>query len=246
MPDIPLGAKIKKYRQRLGLSQLGLEVAIDAAEGSISRIESGKVNPTKETLIKISKILKLSRSEFQYLMEFGSEAVTKDEVNHAISEVAHIFDRDGFMGYLLDDRWKVWKASKYLMQLLNLSSQKELELQGEDVLSFLFNPNSLLHKFLNKEHLVEMAEFQLARLLSIREAHPFETWTQALIDKYAHLEIVQTALSSNIKNNTKPHYTSDGRTVYFNFGGNKVPMVYARENLSENPRFTLVEYRQVT
>ncbi|MDQ6985419.1 MAG: helix-turn-helix transcriptional regulator [Candidatus Dojkabacteria bacterium] len=54
-----LGEKIKNFRKRAGLSQLDLEMRIDGSPGMISRIENGKVNPTKETISSISKIAKL-------------------------------------------------------------------------------------------------------------------------------------------------------------------------------------------
>lgn len=55
-----IGQKIKVFRIRAGMSQLELELAIGAAQGSISRIESGKVDPSKETILKIIEELSLS------------------------------------------------------------------------------------------------------------------------------------------------------------------------------------------
>jgi len=46
---IESGRAIRKARLNAELSQMDLELAIGAAFGSISRLESGKVNPTKET-----------------------------------------------------------------------------------------------------------------------------------------------------------------------------------------------------
>lgn len=63
MENRTLGEKIEYYRKRAKMSQLDLEISIDAAQGSISRIEGGQTNPTKETLIKISNILNLNSKE---------------------------------------------------------------------------------------------------------------------------------------------------------------------------------------
>lgn len=57
------GIKVRKYRQRNGYSQLELECLCDFASGMISRIENLNINPTKETLIKIAKALRLENSE---------------------------------------------------------------------------------------------------------------------------------------------------------------------------------------
>lgn len=64
---ITLGEKIKYFRKRAGLSQLDLEVAIDASAGSISRIENNVINPTKETILDISDALNLHPIETAYL-----------------------------------------------------------------------------------------------------------------------------------------------------------------------------------
>ncbi len=66
-----LGQKIRRYRKRAGMSQLSLELAIEASPGSLSRIENGKVNPTKETIVDIARVLKLETREIASL--FGIE-----------------------------------------------------------------------------------------------------------------------------------------------------------------------------
>lgn len=57
------GEILRKFRIERGLSQLELEVAINASNGSISRIESNKTNATKETLLKIASFLDLDSFE---------------------------------------------------------------------------------------------------------------------------------------------------------------------------------------
>lgn len=54
---------LKKYRLNKGVSQLDLELAINASTGTISRIENGRINPTKETLFKIAEFLELDSYE---------------------------------------------------------------------------------------------------------------------------------------------------------------------------------------
>ena len=58
-----IGQRLKFFRTQLNVSQMDVELAIDAAFGSVSRMESGRVNPTKETVEKIAKALKLSDRE---------------------------------------------------------------------------------------------------------------------------------------------------------------------------------------
>lgn len=76
MSNLEIGKKIRNYRIRSGISQFDLEVKIGAASGSLSRIEHGVVNPTKETLLSVIKELKLSLVESANL--FGINIVTED------------------------------------------------------------------------------------------------------------------------------------------------------------------------
>ncbi|MBN2100806.1 helix-turn-helix domain-containing protein [Candidatus Dojkabacteria bacterium] len=67
MAEISIGEKIKAFRNDVGVSQLDLELAIGTSPGCISRIENGRVNPTKETIIDISKALKLETPQIASL-----------------------------------------------------------------------------------------------------------------------------------------------------------------------------------
>jgi transcriptional regulator with XRE-family HTH domain len=57
------GYIVRDLRKSRKMSQLDLEIRTGLAVGSISRIESEKINPTKETLIKISVALNLRKDE---------------------------------------------------------------------------------------------------------------------------------------------------------------------------------------
>lgn len=59
LADPSLGELIRFYRTEKGLSQLELEIGIDAAFGSLTKIEKGKINPSKQTLHKIIDFLEL-------------------------------------------------------------------------------------------------------------------------------------------------------------------------------------------
>lgn len=59
---------LKLYRKRAKLSQLELEIMADLSFGTICRIENGKTNPSKETLIKISSVLSLKPLEILNLL----------------------------------------------------------------------------------------------------------------------------------------------------------------------------------
>jgi transcriptional regulator with XRE-family HTH domain len=59
-----LGARIKELRISKGISQKKLADGCGFEKASMSRIESGRTNPTALTLRKISTVLNIHLSEF--------------------------------------------------------------------------------------------------------------------------------------------------------------------------------------
>lgn len=72
-----LGQKIRNFRIKAGLSQFELENQIGASPGSLSRIENGQVNPTKETLQKVIEVLDLRISEAATLFNLNLQQFPK-------------------------------------------------------------------------------------------------------------------------------------------------------------------------
>jgi transcriptional regulator with XRE-family HTH domain len=92
-----LGQKIRVLRKQRNVSQCELEGSMNASQGSISRIETGLVNPTKETLKKISIALSLTESEFASLFELRTPEVHE---SNSITTYSSIFQQD-----LYADQW---------------------------------------------------------------------------------------------------------------------------------------------
>ncbi|MFX1499383.1 MAG: helix-turn-helix domain-containing protein [Promethearchaeota archaeon] len=66
-----LGAKVAFYRRRLELSQQELEDAAKLASGTVSRVESNLVLPTRGTLFRIANVLRLDKKEVAYLFDIN-------------------------------------------------------------------------------------------------------------------------------------------------------------------------------
>lgn len=64
------GKYLRMYRKERHVSQMELELKAGLAFGSVCRIENGKINPTKETLIKIAKALEFKPEEVLNLLGF--------------------------------------------------------------------------------------------------------------------------------------------------------------------------------
>lgn len=78
--SLAVGQKLKYFRKRAGLSQLDLGTEAHMAEGSVSRMENGLINPSKETIFKIADLLKLNPRELDYITGITAEPATPEEV----------------------------------------------------------------------------------------------------------------------------------------------------------------------
>ncbi len=65
-----VGARIREIRESLNMEQQQLAARIDIEKSSMSRIESGKTNPTLWTLAKIANALEVEIYELLYFEYF--------------------------------------------------------------------------------------------------------------------------------------------------------------------------------
>lgn len=96
-----VGQKVKYYRERADMSQFDLETEIAAARGSLSRIEKGKVDPQKATLINIAFALNLRNHEVATL--FGLETLSEDSLQSTMLDILESKDLDDVCSKIVDD-----------------------------------------------------------------------------------------------------------------------------------------------
>ncbi len=70
---------LKKLRKERKLSQIELETSAELCFGTLSRIERVKINPTKETLLKIIYVLNLNDTDAMNLL--GLKRIIIDHYN---------------------------------------------------------------------------------------------------------------------------------------------------------------------
>ncbi len=168
MKDSSVGDIIKAQRKRLGISQLDLELEIDAASGSISRIENGLVNPTKETLKKISHVFHLDSVQEASLFGVNNLNLSIDENStpnldelyqqRRFMELNKLFPTADGLDLLNNQNLLFWAEVKYRM-----SEFSEIE----KIISRL--------KFISEDSFVNKADFNihytdLTALETIRKA----------------------------------------------------------------------------
>lgn len=81
-PAHSLGEKLRFYRTRLHLSQFELETLTDMARGSIAKIETGQNEPKNQTLVRLTRALKLNKEETMYLLGIDVYAYAFPEGEH--------------------------------------------------------------------------------------------------------------------------------------------------------------------
>ena len=64
-----LGKKIKKYRNKAGLSQLKLALSSNISRTQISRLENGEISTSVVTFLRIAKALDLNQEEILDLLD---------------------------------------------------------------------------------------------------------------------------------------------------------------------------------
>jgi transcriptional regulator with XRE-family HTH domain len=131
-----LGQKIKKYRTRAGMSQMDLGLAIDASAGSVSRIEGGKVNPSKETLSRIARELCYNAYEIAHL--YGITGDVAFQTLQIINSFTRHIDANDAMQCVVDE----------IADRLNYVS----------VAMFLFRDNRLYGGYLNQNMYSKLAQ----------------------------------------------------------------------------------------
>jgi transcriptional regulator with XRE-family HTH domain len=241
--SILIGEKIKFFRERSGLGQYYFEEIVGIAHGSLSRIEKGKTNPTKETIHKIAAMLNLTNTEIMYLNGTFDEDATKDEINNAIFEVKYILDDPKTFAYLLDDKRRIVSVSEGFRGISSVSNLTLENIIGQNILEFICEQSSI-HKddFFIKD-IKKMLVLQLSRLIYDSPYIFFEDYWKDLIFKLRENKVFAEAWDIvNSKDYRFDIFNIESRTIQFLFNGFEVNLVYAEEFLRKNQRFHLSLY----
>jgi transcriptional regulator with XRE-family HTH domain len=238
-----LGTRLRNFRKRAGLSQMEMELEIGASSGYLSRVENGEVNPTKESLEKMSRVLRLNHKEYDYLAGQLFYVASDEEVRNAIKESDKYFSTDGVLCYLLDDRNRLIALSKTFRKIYKIDDKKLKSLQLKPFLFLLLDQDINIFKSIAPKHRKEIITTLMHRWMSEVAFMKDDLDTQntlELIMKHEITKDIFTKLSSNfIPTVIQPQ---DVRQVIFNFHGLEFDMTYSSYQLLNNKRFEVVEY----
>ncbi len=240
-PQVAIGRRLKHLRKQRELSQLELESATSSSPGSISRIENGKVNPTRETLESISNALQLNEREKKYVFGVSNLLPSKDEVEAAIGAVRKYFDQRTTFAYLLDDRYRLLHVSQGFKELFKVTPAIEEKARGRHILDVALDQDLPVYSRLDPDRFDDFLKVQFSRQMADFQLHQNEQWFKELmarLNQYPEFRKIYHDLKPGSLEYLSPH----SRTVKFNFGGIKVRTLYTREPLNEHPRFEVIEY----
>ena len=113
-----LGQNIKRFRNRLGLSQLHLALELEISTTFLSDIETGKKWVSAQTLSQIAKALKVEKYEL-----FKPEQTIRDEISVAVAQYLDDID-DTFIKSIEEAikpavRRSIIKMRKFYMETKN-------------------------------------------------------------------------------------------------------------------------------
>jgi transcriptional regulator with XRE-family HTH domain len=162
MHDLPLGRKIYILREDRSLSQTKLEVEAGLSFGTLSRIENGSINPTKETLVKIAKVLELKDDEFVYLINHRKSNPDENEVQHIVESVRRDLNDEEVPAYLVDTRLRVWDWNEMILKIIGVDKVKAQEYKGFTCMRILFLSEFNLRKRIPVTYLPKIINQQVS------------------------------------------------------------------------------------
>lgn len=237
-----LGNRIRTFRKRAGLSQMDLEIEMEASPGSLSRIESGEVNPTKETVSRIAEKLHLSNQEEQYLLGNWFYPANKQEVESALVDIKDYFNKKGVLAYVLDERFRFISISKSFQRLLGFNDAQVEEARLMPYIKLILSNKFGVRSLVPKEAFEEIINNLLISLYSdcgfMEDDEVYQEQIKAIQSDILTRELWKKI----IKNPIRKYNDIDTRRVVFKFFGQDVPMIFSRDPLYRNRRFEIVEF----
>lgn len=234
-----IGKKIKFFRVRAGLSQLDLELAIHAAQGSISRIESGRVNPTKETIWSIATHMGLGREDTASLFGLDMPFPKKEDVSKARGELKEYFEKSSTMAMLLDPHWNVMYVSKGLLKVLGIPRPLAEMSYGTNLLVAIFKkPFSIVRSISNSK---EFLPYELAWFKKVMGDRLEEEWAVQLLSDLNREEFFRSCWKEASEIDMR-NFPVVARKVVFKVGKKYYTFVTNFTQLNSDPRFEVLDY----
>ena len=233
-----LGKKIRFFRKREGFSQAQLEVEAGLAFGVVSRIESDTINPTKETVLKISRVLNLNNHELDYLLELQESNPSEEDIKKMITETQPWLDEELFPMYLIDNKIRGWAYNKMLLKIFDIEESVAKKLVGSNVDELLFSSALKIISKIPVNKLFQVIKEQVTQTKALTEIFSLEEYTKETIEKLKKHDLFAKAWDEPKTDVNKAMRTN----FYMKYKGKTLNMLITMYKLFSDSRFLLVEY----
>ncbi|MCA9386826.1 helix-turn-helix transcriptional regulator [Candidatus Dojkabacteria bacterium] len=239
MSTLKLGSRIKKFRKRSGYSQFDLENNIDLSPGSISRIETGLVNPTKETIFLIAKALELNQKDTSELLGIPQVQITVKDIDRAKSHIHDYFIKPDAFAILMDIKGNILDVSEGMFTLFSVPRSMMENLIGINMLKLLYTVNPI-------SKLLQVTDDMLKSEISI-----FKERTQGMENDIWYKELIGELINipkfkddwDGYDVNYVPYTTNQrSREIRIEFEGQTITIIPSFYYLPIDPRFEIVDY----
>lgn len=139
MDELTLGRKLYAFREERKISQTKVEVETGLSFGTISRIENGVINPTKETLHRISTCLSLDTFEFTYLLGFNAMQPSQQDVVAIVDQFRQKLTDTTFPAYIMDSMFRIWSFNTTALRILGITDNQISRYVGVNYMQILFS-----------------------------------------------------------------------------------------------------------
>jgi len=85
-----VGAFVRHYRKRAGLTQAQLAEKVDRQPNAIQNIENGKAAPTFETLVRLAAALEVNARDLFGTDEFSAQEGRDDSLVEILKLISHL------------------------------------------------------------------------------------------------------------------------------------------------------------
>ena len=167
-----VGPQIRAWRQMRGLSQFELASQAGFSVRHVSFIETGRAHPSREAMLALSEVLKLSLREQNRLLEaagfarvFRETPISADEMGHIRGMLQFILDRHlPYAAVVLDRYWNCLLTNRAANRFFKTLTSQSLSGLPNNVLRATFHPAGTHRWIVNwpevGRHLMSIAEFE--------------------------------------------------------------------------------------
>jgi transcriptional regulator with XRE-family HTH domain len=239
-----IGSRIRILRERYDLSvtELAQRATIDVSY--LSRLERDALvgaKPKLDTIARVLDALGATADEREAVFHVEHDPLTEDEIQAAVTTVAHLMEDHPNMVGVTDDHWNLWYLNRSGRLASGYTPAEYVYLVGKNLLLGVIDPDSPYYRRVPEEQRVQVFS-QLAGVFQIlNAAREFDDWYVRLVSRIREFPWAEQAWRSGAKDRVPPVLDRLETTIVNPWLG-EMRFVGQSNRLVSDARFHLVEY----